>query len=107
MTYLPTEEQLEKCQWIVMTSDAEWDKYARIFANNEDVYTNVKRGLIDGENFDGDGNRIIAAGATSNRRSSINAVGLGRRWGISQSLAAMTLQAITTRVSLQLPTRRV
>jgi hypothetical protein len=103
VTYLPTEEQLEKCWWIVMTSDAEWDPYAKIFTDNERAYTNVERGIIDGENFDNDGNQVIAASATSIRRSSIDAVGLGRRWGISQSLAAMTLQAITTRAVRNYP----
>jgi hypothetical protein len=46
-----------------MMSDAEWDPN---FVDNERAYTNVERGLIDGENFDGDGNCIIAAGATLN-----------------------------------------
>jgi hypothetical protein len=86
-----------------MTSDAEWDPYAKIFTDNERAYTNVERGIIDGENFDNDGNQVIAASATSIRRSSIDAVGLGRRWGISQSLAAMTLQAITTRAVRNYP----
>jgi hypothetical protein len=67
VTYLPTEEQLEKCRWIVMTSDAEWDPYAKSFTDNEWVYTNVERGVIDRENFDCDGNQVIAASATSSR----------------------------------------
>jgi ribosomal protein S25 len=86
-----------------MTSDAEWNPYAEIFSENEKAYRNVERGMSEGENFTVTGDRVIAAEKTIVRRSSIDSTSLAQRWGISQSLAAMTLQAMTTRAVRNYP----
>jgi hypothetical protein len=103
VTYLPTDEQLNNCRWIYMTSDAEWKPYSEIFSENEKAYQNVERGMTEGENFNVTGERVIASETTIVRRSSIDSTNLARRWGINQSLAAMTLQAMTTRAIRNYP----
>jgi hypothetical protein len=101
-TYLPTEKQMETCRWIVMSSEEEWIPYDDKYAENERDYYNSERDVTEGENFDSSGNRVIT-GESSSRRNPINPVHLGRRWGISESQAALTLQAITTRAIRNYP----
>ena len=93
---LPTDEELASCRRIVLTSEQEWDPYSPTFAQEEEAYT---QGAItsSGEHFSADGNRSVFATSSHDRRTTVDSVTLGRRWGTSVSTASKTLQATTTR----------
>jgi hypothetical protein len=93
---LPTDEELATCRRVTFTSELEWDPYSPTFAQEEEAYARG-RSALSGEHFLVDGNRAVFATSSHDRRTTVNAVTLARRWGTSVSTASNTLRSTTTR----------
>ncbi|MGH7954974.1 MAG: hypothetical protein ACREOZ_03350, partial [Gloeomargaritales cyanobacterium] len=97
-TRLPTAEELNKCRYIYLTNESDWDPYFDEFKSGEDAfgYKVVKVDRTTRENHDVYG-RIVGATSSMDRRSDVDSSTLARRWGLSQYVASKTLKATTQR----------
>jgi len=104
---LPTQAEINDCRQIVFTSEQEWDPYSQTFVTLEKAYEKKERGPTEGEFFtrDGSDSRMnIGATSSHNRRSTVDAITLARRWGTSIETANHTLTSTTTRTVRFYPT---
>jgi hypothetical protein len=78
---LPTEEELNNCKQIELTSDCEWNQYSKHFIDLEQTFTPI---VYDYTNTI-EGGVISQVGATSSKehRSSVDAPTLACCWGTS------------------------
>jgi hypothetical protein len=83
---LPTEQELQTCQYIELTSELPWNPYDSRFQLQETAFVNQTPSF-----------RIQAASSSMERRSEVDAPTLARRWGTSLETATATLQSTTQR----------
>ena len=75
---LPTERKLQQCDYIELTSDAEWDPYSSRFSEQERPYLLTPTRSIQ------QNNRFQSATSSMDHRySSVDALTLAGRWGIT------------------------
>ena len=88
---LPTERKLQQCDYIELTSDAEWDPYSSCFSEQERPYLLTPTRSIQ------QNNQFQFATSSMDCCSSVDAPTLARRWGITIDSATNTLRATTQR----------
>jgi hypothetical protein len=86
----PSDDELENCRRIVLTSDSPWNPRDSAFAQQE----NVARSRFDPIIHEG---RRIQAIATKEKKTVITQETLARRWGIGLKTAERTLRVTTQR----------
>ncbi len=113
VTRLPTKQEMNSCQWLVLTDDAEWDPYSSKF--NEDEYDALSRSV--GRNStekmmsSHDSNELrsissvfslkatvehaVISGVSTGVKLSVTAQELANNWGVSLSNAEHTLKCTT------------
>lgn len=80
----PTQEELDNCRHILLSSEEEWQPYSDAFSAAEKVFTaNGKRG--------------VSATSSKDHRSSVTSDILAQRWGVSNNIAAKSLKVTTQR----------
>ena len=120
-TRLPTQEEIENKMWLVLTNEIEWDPYASMFEENEEVAKSHNPSPQQRRNIYGlqdsdcvissvlssiSGSLIpkmfskipvatIGATMTSAHQSVVTKESLAKRWGIGTQIAAQTLQVTT------------
>jgi len=95
----PTNEELEHCRWIHLTSDEEWEPYDENFDKAEDVMRNQaiqSQRRYEMQSRDSTG-RYVMATSSKDHRSNIKPEELARRWGTSVEVAKTTLKVTTQR----------
>jgi hypothetical protein len=81
------------CRRITLSSEAPWAPYSETFAQEEQAY-DCMANLTRGEFYSHDGQlRAVRATSSHDRRSTIDAPTLARRWGTSVLTAANTLRS--------------
>lgn len=115
-TRLPRPEEVAHCDWIHLTSDAEWDPYSERFSaseravSNDNAYYETKHSVyatthlhthleVDPSiaTYDVALQRYISASTTSAHRSKVPSSVLAKRWGTSVETATQTLLTTTQR----------
>jgi len=110
----PTKEELETCQWVILTGDDAWNPHSDDFNEEEEkmeyissiVYKpdrsimSLQRNLCDiSESFDDAFflNRFVKMTSTSAKKPGVSHEQLAQRWGIGLETAAKTIQVTTQR----------
>lgn len=117
-TCTPTQEELDTCKWITLTSDASWNPHLSDFQENERVATltspqnerilyatNMHHHLhselaMISAALDYMPTNISAITTTSPRNSRVTSELLSQRWGIGLDIAKETLK-VTTQKGIQ------
>jgi hypothetical protein len=113
VTRLPTKQEMNSCQWLVLTDDAEWDPYSSKFNENENDALSRSVGKIRTErilsSYDSNELRSISSvislkatvehamisGVSTGVKLSVTAQELADNWGVSLSNAEQTLKCTT------------
>jgi len=110
----PTQLDIKKCQWLELTSNEDWDPYAKSFEENESKHRHVdkvvsKKSTIDDcvlcsifTTFDNDAvilHPVFQTSAVSTKtKKGIDAPTLASLWGIGIQSAEGTLSATTQKI---------
>jgi hypothetical protein len=113
VTRLPTKQEMNSCQWLVVTDDAEWDPYSSKFNENENDALSRSVGKIRTEkilsSYNSNKLRSISSvfsltatvehamisGVSTGVKLSVTAQELADNWGMSLSNAEQTLKCTT------------
>ena len=105
ISYLPihhsTENELDACLHITLTSDAPWHPYASTFHKQEQPFTPNFTSEYLSETHDFIQHRTISVTSSHTHRSAVSPMDLARRWGTSLPIATNTLK-MTTRQGIRL-----
>ncbi len=115
-THTPTQEELDTCKWVVLTSEASWDPHLTSFNENEYLAMNAPepkdRALLHSKShhpnrqlllndlscissiFD-DSYINVSVNSTTNRAPKVTPEQLSQRWGIGLQAAKDTLKVTT------------
>mmetsp|Transcript_5420 Transcript_5420/g.7995 ORF Transcript_5420/g.7995 Transcript_5420/m.7995 type:complete len:667 (+) Transcript_5420:1119-3119(+) len=94
-TRLPTDKELQKCRYIDMTCESEWEPYSDSFQEYERQFRNINMETIENIRQ----TRQIGATASSDRRSEVDATTLANRLGVSHHISTATLKCTTQKSS--------
>ncbi len=93
----PTPDEMQRCQWIHLTSEEQWEPYHDNFARAEEAMlaqTLHKQDTYQDTSVNIHG-RIVSATSSKDHRSSVTPESLARRWGTSLDVATKTLRVTT------------
>ena len=100
----PTQEEMDRCRWIQLTSEEIWEPYSDNFNKAENAM--LKHSLHRDYNIDYTNtntfDRKVYATSSKFHRSSVTPTELARRWGTTDIIADATLKATTQRGVRQL-----
>jgi hypothetical protein len=113
VTRLPTRQEMSSCQWLVLTSDAEWDPYSSKFNDDENDALSRSVGRISTEkmmpshestelrskssvfSLKATMEHAMISGISNGAKLSVTAQELTDNWGVSLSNAEQTLKYTT------------